>query len=236
MSKRFVPRLYLADEITASGVLQLCQEQSHYLKTVMRVMKGDVIHVFDGKNGEWSAEITEITKKLVTLEVKEQRRQQSEYAPSNLALIFAPVKQIEQQIRQATELGVDEFIPVQTQFTSAFMKHVRCQSILQGAAEQSERLNMPKLAEIQPLDDVLNQTDRTIIFCDESRDADSIIAAAAKKNPSTSYAILIGPEGGFSPEEIVSIKARDNVIPVSLGQNILKADTAATAAISAWIL
>ncbi len=237
MSKRFIPRLYVPEAILTAGEIVLSPDQAHYVRNVMRLKVHDMVHVFNGTEGEWQAKVIETSKKSVQLDVIQKLHDQSDEQLPELSLVFAPVKQVESLLRQATELGVKAFMPIQTTFTTAFVKEERFKTIILNAAEQCERLSVPQLASLQNLPKLLEEWDEsvTLIYCDETRVEENILQAAQLADLSQKYAILIGPEGGFSEEELQVLKSKPYVKPVSLGATILKADTAATAAIAAWM-
>ncbi|MHA1539159.1 MAG: 16S rRNA (uracil(1498)-N(3))-methyltransferase [Alphaproteobacteria bacterium] len=237
---RFIPRLYLNPDLhslpQAGENLTLSDNIFHYLKNVLRVKIGHDCLIFDGKKGEWAATITEINKKSITAVIKEQTRAQ-EKNQSDLWLIFAPVKQIESLIRQTTEIGISKFIPVKTEYSTVNKyKEDRLRTIAIEAAEQSERLTIPPFNDLTPLQTLLENwpKERGLILCDESHQGIPIAKAASAADKNKDYALLIGPEGGFSDKEREMLYTKPFVTAVSLGRNILKADTAAITALSCW--
>ncbi|MDF1768442.1 16S rRNA (uracil(1498)-N(3))-methyltransferase [Maricaulis sp.] len=242
------PRLHIDAPLAAGATLPLTREDAHYLLNVMRRGEGDPVRIFNGRDGEWSAQIAHASKKAATLKLEAQTWPQQ--GVPDLWLLFAPVKRQKTDliVEKATELGVAAICPVMTARTqSDRIKYERFESIAKEAAEQTERLDLPEIREIDKLDRVLDAwpADRVIIFCDESGDeADEAwggargrgqpMASALAASGALPAAILIGPEGGFSPAERERLRSLDPVIPVTLGPRILRAETAVIAALTIW--
>ncbi|SLN33188.1 16S rRNA (uracil(1498)-N(3))-methyltransferase [Oceanibacterium hippocampi] len=231
-------RLYVGDELTPGRALALDREAAHYLGNVMRRTAGDPVLLFNGRDGEWRAEIGEVGRKAVTLQVREQTRPQS--VPADLWLLFAAVKRgpTDLIVQKATELGVSEIHIVTTERSqSERLRPERLHVIAREAAEQSRRLDLPGITPPEKLADLLDRwpAERALIFCDEGGTApaalDGMAAAARKDSPA---AVLIGPEGGFSEAERARIAAHPAALSVSLGPLILRAETAAIAALVLW--
>jgi 16S rRNA (uracil1498-N3)-methyltransferase len=187
--------------------------------------------VFDGTSGEWLARISEGAKKRMTLSV-ERRTREAETVP-DVWLAFAPVKraQTDWLVEKATELGVARLIPVMTQRTVAErVKLERLEAIAIEAAEQCGRTMLPQIVEPATLKQLLSQNSRTLYFADEAGGEPA--AAALKRGPAL---ILTGPEGGFTDEERALVRAAANAVPISLGPRILRAETAALAALAAYM-
>ena len=229
-----LPRLHIAAAISGGAQIDLPREAAHYLKTVIRKAEGDSVRIFNGQSGEWRAEISDMRKKSVTLTVVEHLR--SPVAVPDVTLLFAPVRKHRTAfiIEKGTEMGVRTFHPVltaRTQFSRLNVEKARLQAI--EAAEQTERLDIPEIAEAKPLLDVLSAWgDTPILFADEAGNAQTAQAVCAKL--SAPIAMLIGPEGGFTDAERAELRAMSNVHPVTLGPRILRADTAAVALLSVW--
>ena len=227
-------RLFLETDLSQGDEIDLSREQAHYLGSVLRRVEGASIRVFNGRDGEWRAKIAEIGKKSGRLIVSEILRDQN--SVPDMTLLFAPVRKHRTAfiIEKATELGVRKLQPVltqRTQFPRFNVDKARLQAI--EAAEQTERLDVPNIEPLQPLKDVLASWDgRPILFADEAGGGKSVEAAV--KQIGTPAAILIGPEGGFSPEERQELLEKDFVTPVSLGPRILRADTAALSLLTLW--
>ena len=227
---RSLPRLFVDQELAAGSSVTV---DGNYLAAVLRLGPGDRVKLFDDCSGEWLAEIAEAGKKRVTLIVGERLRER-EQVP-DLWLLFAPIKRgrIDWLVEKATELGIARLAPVITRRTIVDrlnMDRLRAHAI--EAAEQCERTVLPELAEPVKLDAVLRDwpVGRMLYFADEG--GGEPFASAAGRGPA---AILIGPEGGFTDEEREAIRGLAFAKPVSLGPRILRADTAALAAISLWM-
>jgi len=225
---RSLPRLFVAQTLSEGASVAV---DGTYLAAVLRLGVGDKVKLFDDRTGEWLAEIAEAGRKRVTLTVGERLRER-ESVP-DLWLLFAPVKRgrIDWLVEKATELGVARLIPVITRRTIVErlnLDRLRAHAI--EAAEQCERTALPELVEAQKLDALLNAwpADRALYFADEAGGA----PLAPAPGPA---AILIGPEGGFTDEERDAVRALPQARPVSLGPRILRADTAALAAVSLWM-
>lgn len=218
-----LPRLYL--DLPLTGEIDLTREQAHYLGTVLRKRVGDRVRLFNGKGGEWAAEVLTADRKTMQLSVMEQLRETTPVP--DIRLLFAPLRKHRTAtvLEKATELGVRIIQPVitaRTQYTKLNLE--RAQSQIIEAAEQTERLDIPELCAPIALDAVF-KSGRSVLFADEAGDAP--MALDALDAMSLPLDILIGPEGGFTEAERDMIRARANVHPVNLGPRILRADTAA---------
>jgi 16S rRNA (uracil1498-N3)-methyltransferase len=225
-----LPRLFV-DQPLAEG--QKVDVDGNYLAAVLRLGPGDQVKLFDDRTGEWLAKIAEAGKKRVTLAVGERLRER-ERVP-DLWLLFAPIKRgrIDWLVEKATELGVARLVPVVTRRTVVDRLNLdRLRAHAVEAAEQCGRTALPELAEPRKLEAILRDwpAGRTLYFADEG--GGEPLAAVSVPGPA---AILIGPEGGFTEEERASIRSLPGARPVSLGPRILRADTAALAAISLWM-
>ncbi len=226
-----LPRLFVRHELSEGASVGLDAGQANYLGNVMRLGVGAELLVFDGTSGEWLARISEGAKKRMTLSV-ERRTREAETVP-DVWLAFAPVKraQTDWLVEKATELGVARLIPVMTQRTVAErVKLERLEAIAIEAAEQCGRTMLPQIVEPATLKQLLSQNSRTLYFADEAGGEPA--AAALKRGPAL---ILSGPEGGFTDEERALVRAAANAVPISLGPRILRAETAALAALSAYM-
>lgn len=231
-----LPRLYIDVALKSGAEIALDKAQVHYIGTVLRKSVGDALRVFNGRDGEWQAEISGLDKKRGTLAVGKALRRQ--IAAPDIWLCFAPVRKHRNAFifEKATELGVARFQPVitaHTQFPKMNLDKQAAQTI--EAAEQTERLDIPTVAEAVTLEVMLAGWDaaRTLIFADESG-VDTASAIDGVAHITAPAAILIGPEGGFSDAERALLNAQDFVTPVSLGPRILRADTAALSLLSLW--
>lgn len=226
-------RLHVTDALSAGGTVALPDDQAHYLRHVLRLEAGQAVALFNGRDGEWRAVITEAGKKGVRLNVETQLRPQP-VSVADVWLCFAPIKQgrIEMIVEKATELGAARLLPMITRRTQ--MQKVNAERLAahaREAAEQCERLDVPEVAPAVTLEKLLQdwQVERRLFLCAERRDAPSLLAAAKGEGP---CALLIGPEGGFAPEELTQIMALPQAVTVSLGPRILRAETAAIAALA----
>ncbi len=215
-----LPRLHLPQ--TLDGEIVLSKEHAHYLGTVLRKGVGDEVRLFNDEDGEWAAVVVSAAKRAMTVRVDLQLR--APHIVPDIRLLFAPIRKHRTAtiLEKATELGVRTLQPVltaRTQFPKLNLERARAQII--EAAEQTERLDLPELCEPKPLFDAVRG--RTLIFADESGDGRDVIGADLEMP----LDLLIGPEGGFSPEEREQLLDMPSVIPVSLGPRILRADTAA---------
>ena len=226
-----LPRLFVRAQLGEGVRVDLDAGQTNYLGNVMRLGEGAELLVFDGSSGEWLARISEAGKKRIALTV-ERRTREPEAIP-DVWLAFAPVKrtQTDWLVEKATELGVAKLIPVITHRTIAErVKLERLELIAIEAAEQCGRTRLPTIDVPVSLAQFLKQSDRPIYFADEGGGEPA--ASAFKPGPAV---ILTGPEGGFTDDERAAIRAVSNAIPVSLGPRILRAETAALAALAAYM-
>ena len=227
-------RLFVDHSLGEAQLVPLDRDQANYLFAVMRLSIGDAILVFNGKDGEWQAHISEGNKKSATL--KCTLKTQSLQHPPDVWLLFAPIKKARTDfiVEKATELGAAEILPISTDFTnSERIRQDRLQAHAVEATEQCGGTYVPNVHDLQKLDNVLDAWpgDRHLLYCDEG-----LVGAASTFNslPTGKWAILIGPEGGFSQRERSKITMMQQSHPVSLGPRILRADTAAVAALSLW--
>lgn len=230
---RSLPRLYVPPPLGAGVRVALDGGPANYLGNVLRLKEDGEVLLFDGVSGEWLARVIEVGKRSMILRVAEATRVQ-EKVP-DLTLAFAPIKKgrIEFLVEKAVELGVARLEPVVTRRTVVDKVNLeRMRSHIVEAAEQCGRTALASIAEPMKLAAWLKALDpaRTLYFADETGGAAP--GAALKPGPAT---ILVGPEGGFLPEEAEAIRALPNATAISLGPRILRAETAALAAIAAWM-
>ena len=230
---RSLPRLYVETPLGEGARVELDAAQANYLGNVMRLKQGDKLLIFDGLSGEWLAAIAEAGKKRMALTVIEPTRPQ-ENVP-DLWLAFAPVKKgrVDWLVEKAVELGVARLLPVVTSRTIVDKLNLeRMRAHIVEAAEQCGRTSLAQIDEPVKLAAMLGASDaaRTLYFADESGGE----PAASAFGPGPAL-ILIGPEGGFTPEEAAAVRAAPNACPISLGPRILRAETAALAAVAAWM-
>lgn len=236
-----VTRLFIDQPFSANRSISLSEAQAHYLKNVLRMGLGDPVHLFNGRDGEWRSVIDRISRRRCSAILEEQIFEQKN--EPNLWLVFAPVKRarIDFIAAKATELGVSALMPVFTEFTDVSRVNTqRLRANAMEAAEQCGRLSVPKVNEPENLTSVLESwpEDRYLLYCDETGDGTGIagylkLAKTTSKTMTTAF--LIGPEGGFSRSELDLLKEKNNVTAIDLGPRILRADTAAIAALSCWL-
>jgi 16S rRNA (uracil1498-N3)-methyltransferase len=215
-------------------MIPLDKSQAHYLGTVLRLRAGERVLVFNGRDGEWSATLQQPQKRTAALLIEENIRPQA--APSDLHYLFAPIKaaRLDYMVQKAVEMGVSLLQPVLTQHGQ--VARVSSERMLANAIEAAEQCGLLSLPEIKPLlalTDILAgwNSERRLVFCDEEAEVQSPLEALADLS-SVPLALLIGPEGGFSTAERALLLKRPNVVRLSLGPRILRADTAAVAALA----
>jgi 16S rRNA (uracil1498-N3)-methyltransferase len=227
-------RLFVESDLAAGASLALDTAQTHYVMHVLRRGVSDVVHLFNGRDGEWRARIERANRNACSVTLLDQVRAQ---APEpDLWLAFAPVKRapIDAIATKATELGVAALCPVLTQHTAVTRVNVqRLRANAIEAAEQCGRLTVPEVHEPMALGDLLAQwpADRSLMLCDETGSAPSVADALAGRTGGK-WAVLIGPEGGFAQSELDAVGKLPFVTAVGLGPRLLRADTAAIAALA----
>jgi 16S rRNA (uracil1498-N3)-methyltransferase len=245
------PRLYIDAPLAADARLALDAAQANYLKNVMRLKAGDGVLVFNGRDGEWRTALTDGGKRSAALDVGEQTRPQT--PPLDLHYLFAPLKhaRLDYMVQKAVEMGAARLQPVLTrhaQVARVNLERMRANAI--EAAEQCGILTLPEIGEPLRFDRMIAARDpaRLLVFCDEDAEVTNPVTALtrARAAPSAmlplvmgadatraeSLAILTGPEGGFSEDERAALLKQPNIVRLSLGPRILRADTAAVAALA----
>jgi len=229
-------RLFVDAPLGAAQSVAVNRDQANYLFNVMRLENGAQVALFNSRDGEWTAEVIQSNKRGGILACVAQTLPLQ--LPPDLWLMFAPIKKARTDfiVEKAAELGAARIMPVQTRFTNADrIRQDRLQAHAIEAAEQCGGTFVPEVADLARLEDVLDTwpSDRHLMFCDETLSGKPFewTSQAAKGAP---WAILIGPEGGFAPEEKARLQRLPNIMPVSLGPRILRADTAAVAAMTLW--
>ncbi len=227
-------RLYVDHPLGAGQSVPLDRGQANYLFAVMRLEAGDRVRLFNGRDGEFLAEVAVANKKNGVLRCLEQLR--GVQMPPDLWLLFAPIKKARTDfiVEKATELGAARIMPVQTDYTNADrIRQDRLQAHAVEAAEQCGGTFVPPVDPLQRLDRMLADwpAERRLMFCDETLAGRSGALDPAMRGP---WAVLIGPEGGFSPDERRALRDLPFAVPVALGPRILRADTAAVAALTLW--
>jgi len=229
-------RLYVTADLGEGVAIALDEGRAHYLLHVLRAQLGNRVSLFNGRDGEWLAQIVQATKRGVTAKCLKQTEPQVD--GPDIWLAFAPVKKTPSDylVQKATELGASVLLPVFTRRTIVSrINQERMAANAIEAAEQSGRLNVPEIREGVSFAKLLTAwpTQRRLLFCDEGGDAKAM-TQAARESRGGPTAILIGPEGGFDPVEREMLRALPFVTPVTLGPRILRADTAALAALAIW--
>jgi 16S rRNA (uracil1498-N3)-methyltransferase len=242
------PRLYVAPDLAEGAEITLDTDQAHYLTRVLRLAAGAPVRVFNGRDGEFDARIASVAKNSANLALSRRMRTQQDVP--DLWLLFAPLKKARTDflVEKAVELGVAQIRPVITERSDAETVRVdRLHRIAVEAAEQTERLDIPPVREAVKLWTALAEwnASRSLIYADEAGDDGEKpwggeagrarpVSDVLKDIGSGPAAILIGPEGGFSPAERKRLRDLPYVRPVSLGPRILRAETAAVAALALW--
>ena len=227
-------RLFVEADLSEGGAFEATKDQFHYLANVLRAEDGTDVLVFNGRDGEWRAQLSYPTRKRLLLTLAEQTRPQP--APSDLHYLFAPLKvgRLDYLVQKAVEMGAGLLQPVMTQHVQGKITSLeRLEANVIEAAEQCGILGIPQVAAPRRLEDLLQDwpQDRRIIFCDEGHDSQNPLPAL-KAIKESKLALLIGPEGGFSDSERALLRALPFVTPIPLGPRILRADTAAVAAMA----
>ena len=227
-------RLYVEAPLAAGAAVALDRGQAHYLSHVLRLKAGGRVLVFNGRDGEWSATIAD-GKRAATLAVGSRTRPQTQGL--DLHYLFAPLKaaRLDYMVQKAVEMGVSRLQPVLTrhgQVGRVNIERMRANAI--EAAEQCGILALPDVAVPVALMAYLGERDgaRWLVFCDEAAETANPAAALALLPPRAPLAVLVGPEGGFAEDERAALLKQDNVVRLSLGPRILRADTAAVAALA----
>ena len=237
MPARPALRLFTDATLSAGASVALSEGQAHYLHAVMRTAAGEDIALFNGRDGEWVATLTETGKRRATATVETLLRPQSDDPRPGPWLLFAPLKKdaTDMVVEKATELGASHLIPVLTRYTNAARVNTeRLTANAIEAAEQCERLSVPTVTEPEKLDRLLDGWNpaRCLLVMDETGGGRDVASALSALPPDTEAAILIGPEGGFEKSELELLHRYPFVIRVTLGPRILRAETAALSALT----
>ena len=232
-------RLYVEAPLAVGRSVVPTPEQSHYLKNVMRTAPGDSVRLFNGRDGEWLARVESLDRKSAALAVTAQTRRQE--PEPDLWLCFAPVKKarIDFIAQKASELGVSALQPVLTRHTQvARVNAARLRANAVEAAEQCARLTVPAVFPAVKLDALMTgwPAERHILLLDETQTGIPIVDTLRRRGDTRGrpWAVFVGPEGGYAPEELDLLRGFPNVTPVGLGGRLLRADTAAIAALACW--
>ena len=229
------PRLFVDQPLQGGGLIALDQPQAHYLRDVLRLKPGDRVLVFNGREGEWHGTLDTGGKRTVVVRLEAQTRPQE--GGGDLHYLFAPLKRarLDYMVQKAVEMGVARLAPVLTRHTqTARVNTERMRANAVEAAEQCGVLAVPVVGEPVTFQALLAARDpaRWLIFCDEDAEVTNPIAALAAVPKRASLGVLIGPEGGFADDERTALLKSPNVVRVCLGPRILRADTAAVAALT----
>lgn len=225
-------RLYVDTPLAAGSEVSLGRDQANYLVNVLRLRSGDTLLLFNGRDGEWQARLAS-AKRSVSATVETRTRPQIQAA--DLHFLFAPLKhaRLDYLVQKAVEMGVSRLQPVITRHTQVARVNLdRMRANVIEAAEQCGILAIPDVAEPKTFGQAIAATDRSLIFCDEAADIGDPLAALAAVTRGSPLAVLTGPEGGFAEDERVALLGRPKVVRIALGPRILRADTAAVAALA----
>jgi 16S rRNA (uracil1498-N3)-methyltransferase len=229
------PRLYFDAPLTSGAALVLEAGQANYLRNVLRLDAGDPVLVFNGREGEWRATLAVGGKRAISLVLGERTREQT--AALDLHYWFAPLKhaRLDYMVQKAVEMGAARLQPVFTRHTQVQrVNFARMRANAIEAAEQCGILTLPVIAAPLPLERLLADREQTrlLVFCDEDAEVKDPVAALAAVHRGGTLAVLVGPEGGFAEDERAALLAAPNVVRLALGPRILRADTAAVAALA----
>ena len=229
-------RLFVDAPLCEGARVPLSREQANYLLNVLRLGAGDGVIVFNGREGEWRAVLADTGRKSASLDIAQALRAQE--AGPDLDYLFAPLKhaRLDYMVQKAVEMGAARLRPVLTRRTQAHRVNLeRMRANVIEAAEQCGVLVLADIEEPRPLEKVLAEwpQDRLLVFCDEDAPMEDAVAALrARCAPGEPVAVLIGPEGGFDPSERAMLMGMKQTLAISLGPRILRADTAAVAALA----
>jgi 16S rRNA (uracil1498-N3)-methyltransferase len=230
-------RLFVDQPLASGAVVVLDRDQTNYLVNVLRMREGHGMLVFNGREGEWRALLASANRKGAVLEVSEKLREQPH--PTDIWLCFAPIKsaRLDYMVQKAVEMGASRLVPVMTSRTQVEIKNPdRLRANIIEAAEQCGVLAVPVLGppvRLQNLPELFADADRRVVFCDEMAEVADPAIVLRPLGRQTPVAVLIGPEGGFDPAERQMISHWPGSLAIALGPRILRADTAAVAALAA---
>ncbi|HET7911446.1 MAG TPA: 16S rRNA (uracil(1498)-N(3))-methyltransferase [Pseudolabrys sp.] len=229
-----MPRLFVDAPLTPGGQVSLDRSQANYLLNVLRLGQGDPVLMFNGRDGEWRGNLSGTGKRGAAIRLETCLRPQPR--PGDLHFLFAPLKhtRLDYVVQKAVEMGAAHLQPVMTRHTQVArvnLDRMRANAI--EAAEQCGILHVPTVGAVVELAAAVSNADRLLVFCDESAEvADPLAALTAARSRRFPVSVLIGPEGGFADEERSMLAKLPNVVRIALGPRILRADTAAVAALA----
>ena len=222
-------RIYLDKKLNIGLDLILEKEDTHYLNNVMRLREGDNVFLFNSKDGEFKGEIVSFDKKKI--KVRLNSKIENTNKPGKISLIFSLIKssKLDYLIQKCTEIGVKSFVPVISEKSVAKNLNIkRTEKIIKESCEQSNQLILPVIHEVEKLEKKLKSFDKnSIIFFADINSSNNKIEAVHENNKNHEFYLLVGPEGDFSLKERDLLNSMSNCIPISLGQNILRSETAA---------
>jgi 16S rRNA (uracil1498-N3)-methyltransferase len=225
-------RLYVDQSLATGQPVAVSEFHANYLFNVMRLTPGAAVILFNGRDGEWLATVDQAGKRRGMLTCQSQTAPLR--LPPDVWLLFAPIKKARSDfiVEKAVELGAARILPVQTRYTNERLRQDKLAAHAVEAAEQCGATFVPPVADLIPLDKLLSTWpgDRRLLWCDEALSAPTTLTGPRGGK----WAILIGPEGGFAPDEQSRLRALPQITPLSLGPRILRADTAAVAALTLW--
>ncbi|MGH6663980.1 MAG: 16S rRNA (uracil(1498)-N(3))-methyltransferase [Pseudolabrys sp.] len=229
------PRIYIDAPLASGREVSFDRGQANYLQNVLRLKRGDELLLFNGRDGEWQASLAGAGKRALTAVLGQRLREQP--VPSDLHFLFAPLKhaRLDYLVQKAVEMGASLLQPVITRHTQVArvnLERVRANTI--EAAQQCGVLNLPEITEPLAFKTMLENADtrRLLVFCDEDAEVQDPVAALAAARAHLPLAVLIGPEGGFDEAERAALLKRPDVVQIALGPRMLRADTAAVAALA----
>ncbi len=227
------PRLYLAAPLSGGQSVVFDRGQANYLRNVLRLGQGDAVLLFNGRDGEWQAQLSGSGKRDLAAAVGERLREQPR--PPDLHFLFAPLKhaRLDYVVQKAVEMGASRLQPVLTRHTQVARVNLeRMRANVVEAAQQCGILTLPEVAEPVSFTDAIADAGRMTVFCDEDAEVKDPVAALTASRGTLPLSVLTGPEGGFAEDERQALLRRQNVVRISLGPRILRADTAAVAALA----
>jgi 16S rRNA (uracil1498-N3)-methyltransferase len=229
------PRLFVDAPLGVGGEVVLDRNQANYLRNVLRLGRDEAVLLFNGRDGEWQASLSSTGRRTMSAAISARLRAQP--PPEDLHFLFAPLKhaRLDYMVQKAVEMGASLLQPVitrHTQVTRINLERMRANVI--EAAEQCGVLAVPRVADPLSFDRIVDEADRLLVFCDESAEVRDPVAAlrAMRLDRGQPLAVLIGPEGGFADEERAALLERPKVVRIAMGPRILRADTAAVAALA----